>query len=210
MILEYQMTRISISEFRSISEPRKTINLKPTVYGVGINDSAYKSSIRVNGKYTECPAYRIWRNMLQRCYSTKFHENNPTYTRCTVSKEWLSLSAFRAWMSKQDYHHKHIDKDLLHKGNTMYSPSNCLFVPPEINNLLTDNRAIRGEYPQGVHKKYRKYIAEIRTNGKKRYIGSYNTIKDAERAYNKRKSEHIKDISKLQQEPLRSALMQFI
>lgn len=58
------------------------------VYGVGINDADYvvqrKETIEVNGVRKRrlvwvCPYYQVWRTMLRRCYSTKYHDRQPTY-----------------------------------------------------------------------------------------------------------------------------------
>ena len=66
------------------------------VYGVGINDADYvvrrMKTIKVNGKRKqklvwECPYYRVWKAMLQRCYSIKTQDKNPSYKGCSVSEE---------------------------------------------------------------------------------------------------------------------------
>ena len=45
----------------------------------------------------------------------------------------------------------HLDKDLLSKGNKVYSESTCVFIPKDINLLLTKSTASRGEHLIGVH-----------------------------------------------------------
>ena len=94
---------------------------KKLVCGVGINDAGYVvmefETIIVDGKRKRkrvwaCPYHQTWKGMLERCYSTKFQERNPTYIGCTVSKEWLVFSNFRAWMMTQDWQGKHLDKDI--------------------------------------------------------------------------------------------------
>ena len=60
------------------------------ICGVGVNDANYATS----GKRM-CPFYRRWINMLERCYSEKFQEKNPTYRGCSVCEEWLTFSNFK-------------------------------------------------------------------------------------------------------------------
>ena len=89
------------------------------VYGVGINDmprgfcSYYK-----NGKQIVEHFYKTWKNSLERCYSFKYQENNPTYKGCSVCEEWLTLSNFKEWYDKQYYVKGfQLDKDIIKAGN---------------------------------------------------------------------------------------------
>ena len=101
------------------------------VHGVGINDADYAVANYetigcVDGKQKQkrvwlCPYYQAWTSMLERCYSAKWHERNPTYKNCTVSDEWLTFSNFKAWMEKQDFEGKQFDKDLLVQVIRFYS-----------------------------------------------------------------------------------------
>ncbi|WP_423172691.1 hypothetical protein, partial [Stenotrophomonas sp. CASM112] len=43
-----------------------------------------------------------------------------------------------------------LDKDLLIKGNKVYSENTCIFIPAEINLLLIKREASRGEHLIGV------------------------------------------------------------
>ena len=129
------------------------------VCGVGINDSDYATrkfeTIVVNGKQKRkliwaCPFYQTWKSMLERCYSTKYQDKYPTYKGCSVSKEWLTFSNFRAWMMTQDWQNNQLDKDLLFEGNKVYSSETCVFVSGIVNNFTIDRGASRGEFLIGV------------------------------------------------------------
>ena len=138
----------------------KKLGTRKLVYGVGINDADYvvtkKETIRhVNGKRKQrlvwiCPYYRVWHNMLERCYSPKFQEKYTTYKGCSVSKEWLRFSNFKRWMEKQDWEGLQLDKDLLFEGNKVYSKETCVFVTRSVNLFTTDSGASRGEWMIGV------------------------------------------------------------
>jgi hypothetical protein len=181
-------------------------NRKPFL-GVGTNDANYVTRKRVNGKSVTCPYYCKWKSMMTRCYSDKY----PTYTGCSVCEEWLLFTNFKSWMIKQDWQGKDLDKDLLLQSNKIYSPNTCVFVPPEINRLLSDHGSSRGKYKQGVylHKPNGKLKAQISNNGKRVHLGCFDTEVEAFEAYKKAKYAIIKEVALQQVEPLRSALLNY-
>ena len=94
-----------------------------------------------------------------------------------------------------------IDKDILCKGNKIYSPQTCIIVPQRINKLFTKSNKLRGDLPIGVYynkqnKKYRSQISKIE-NGKKQrvYLGLYNTPQEAFESYKKAKENYIKQVA---------------
>lgn len=99
-------------------------------------------------------SYDVWRNMLNRCYNKDFQNTHTTYIGCSVCDEWLCYENFEKWYDKNYYsvsnERMHIDKDILIKGNKLYSPETCIIVPQSINALFTTNNANRGKYPIGV------------------------------------------------------------
>lgn len=198
-----------MSEFIEVPVSKKSLVKRKPVFGVGINNSAYKVYAQINGKQVACPYYRRWVDMLQRCYCPKFQEKNPTYIGCAVAKEWLTFSAFREWMAAQDWAGKQLDKDLLVPNNKEYSPGNCLFVSSAINNILTDSAAKRGGLPQGVcwHKMTGKYRAYCRVNGRQKYLGYFDKVKDAEVAYLEFKSELVIQTAEFEDGSTRGALI---
>ena len=131
------------------------------VCGVGRNDVDYvvekRETIRcADGKQKQrivwiCPYYQTWRGMLQRCYSTKLQERQPTYKGCSVSEEWLTFSVFKNWMETQDWEGNQLDKDILFEGNKVYSAETCVFVSGMVNNFTIDRGAARGEWLIGVY-----------------------------------------------------------
>lgn len=176
---------------------------KKLVYGVGINDADYavqklEDTGYVNGKRKKklvwvCPHYRVWRNMLGRCYSTKTQERQPTYAGCTVSADWLTFSTFKAWMEKQDWEGEHLDKDLLFQGNKVYSASTCVFVTKIVNMFTTDRGAARGEWLIGAYwnKEKGKFQSQCKNpfTGKNEYLGLFTCEVEAHKAWRKRKLE---------------------
>lgn len=159
------------------------------VQGVGVND--FPSSTKVNGR--DIKSYNLWKAMLQRCYSADLHKKRPTYTGCTVAKEWHSFVAFEKWFTENYVEGWFLDKDILTSGNKIYSADTCVFVPQHINNLLLVGKVIRGTYPLGVsfHKANQKYVANIHTEGVLRYLGSFPTSLEAHQAWQLAKSDNI-------------------
>ena len=185
--------------------PKQTLTYKPSknkklVVGVGTNDADYPVYVRINGKRLVMPAYRAWNNMLTRCYSDKFHIKQPTYIGCTVSEDWLYFTSFKQWHDDNYVDGRQLDKDLLIKGNKIYSPNTCVYIPSALNTLLNDRAAERGNYPIGVsfNKEKRKYETRCKHpassggSNKIKFLGYYDTPEIAHNAYIEFKSMVIR------------------
>ena len=173
--------------------------MKPTVYGVGCLGGNLDLKSKINGKL--CKIHNLWRKMIERCYNEKFHERCPTYTGCYVSDEFKDYSKWREWYDNYQYKQDgwHLDKDLLIKGNKVYSKDTCVFLPQEINNVLTKRTALRGEYLIGVcwNKTNKAFKATVRKNkGKQEHLGYFNTEIEAFNAYKVAKENYIKSVAK--------------
>lgn len=155
----------------------------PTVCGVGyIGEGDYKAS--QNRKHTI--EYDRWKGILRRCYTEKERFKNPTYIDCIVDEQWLNFQNFAQWWNENYYEidgeQMQVDKDILHKGNKIYSPNSCIFVPQDINILFTKRHRNKDSLPMGINydKKRNKYRAFCSINSKLIAIGnSFETIEDA-------------------------------
>jgi len=166
------------------------------VYGVGVND--WVGNISVDGKPIR--EYKLWVNMLERCFDQKLKQKYPTYEDATCSKDWLSMTTFIEDVSQMRGYALSgwaLDKDIIQKGNKLYSKDTCCFVPHEVNNLLTKRDNSRGEFPVGVnfHKATGKFGAQIRINGKKKFLGRFTTPEEAFQAYKTAKEAQIKAVA---------------
>lgn len=172
------------------------------VYGAGLNDADYAVSPRVSGKTVMCPFYQAWKSMLQRCYSPKWKDKYPTYINCSVCDEWLTFSNFKAWMEKQGWKGKHLDKDILFSGNKVYSADTCVFVDSMANTFTTDCGASRGEWPIGVYlnKREGKFQASCSNpiTGMREHLGFFTCPNLAHQAWKKRKHELACQLADLQ------------
>ena len=169
----------------------------PSVCGVGITGAKYP--IRVSGVQTK--EYVLWCDMLRRCYSEHFKVKRPTYEGCEVSENFKSYEYFYEWCHNQigfDNEGWHLDKDLLIKGNKVYSESTCIFIPSEINLVLVKGTALRGKCLIGVcwSNTKKAFIAQVKKNkGKQEYLGSFNTELEAFNAYKTAKENYIKELA---------------
>lgn len=172
------------------------IGKRSLVYGVGVND--WVDAVKVGGKHIN--EYKLWASMLQRCVSKTYKQKKPTYQGVTCSKEWLSMTKFIEDVSQFKgfgLEGWQLDKDILQKGNKLYSKATCCFVPAEINSLLTKSDKVRGEWPVGVYfdKARCKFVASIQINGKTKNAGRFNTPEEAFQAYKLAKEAHIKVVA---------------
>ena len=175
---------------------------KKLVFGVGLNDADYvvqkNITVEVNGVRKQkmvwiCPYYRDWKHMLERCYSPKYQNRQSTYKGCSVCEEWLTFSNFRAWMEKQDWKGKQLDKDLLVEGNKIYSPETCVFISGMLNLFFTSRGASRGEWLIGVcwnkvKSKFQSSCSNPFTN-KREHLGLFDTELEAHLAWKEKKNE---------------------
>ena len=172
----------------------------PSVYGVGILGTKYPS--KVNGVLTK--EYTLWQSMLRRCYSNTnvcdaSNNKYPTYIDCEVSNKFKSYEYFYEWCNKQigfSSEGWQLDKDLLIKGNKIYSEDTCVFIPSEINSLLVKREALRGESLIGVCwcKTKKAFKAQVsRSKGKSEHLGYFNTELEAFKAYKEAKESFVKE-----------------
>lgn len=162
------------------------------------------------GKYSKKSHRKIhikWDNMLSRCYDKNTQENQPSYKKCSVDIKWYNFQNFAEWYEEYYREGFHLDKDLLFKGNKIYSPETCVFVPPVINTQFAKRNKMRGIYPIGVSydKKRGKFQASCRVNGKQKNLGRFDIPKDAFQSYKVAKEKEIKRLTKLHRDEITEA-----
>ena len=179
----------------------------PSVYGVGITGNKYQTWITGTNEHTK--EYDAWQNMLARCFDKKIKEKYPTYKDAACCEEWLYYDNFYEWLHKQpnfnNWHNNdgwHLDKDILIKGNKIYSPDTCVLVPYNVNKLFVKHELHRGNLPIGVTKCNNRdgFIARCMNpiTNKRDYIGYYSTPLKSFIAYKSYKENLIKEIARLE------------
>ena len=171
------------------------------VYGKGFNDRSRPT--KVDGKNVK--EYKLWQDMLKRCFSEKYQTRRPTYKGCNVSDNFLNYTFFYDWCQEQTGFGKvdekgrywELEKDLLFTGNKTYSETNCVFVPHEINLFFNNHGNARGEYPVGVYfyKQSGKFKAQCTVNGKLQHLGYFDTPEEAFAVYKPFKESLCKQLA---------------
>ena len=147
---EYNWT-FKHAEYKTFKNGNIKCPYESRLYGKGyLGEGKYNA--KENGKNTD--EYKIYHDMLRRCYYPKYQEKRPTYKGCKVEDYLLNFQHMGEWIDKNYYEipgeKMCLDKDILCKGNKVYSRDTCIFVPERINNLFVKNDKSRGKNPIGV------------------------------------------------------------
>lgn len=203
-VVEYNNSKDIVVEFVDEHRFRKTVCIShlrsgevknpfsPSVFGVGFIGVGSWKRYEKNKK---TPAYMSWTCMLQRAYSSEYHERYPTYTNVTVCREWHNFQKFAEWFYNQPNAGRRgyaLDKDLIDIHKKEYSAETCSFVPREVNNLLIGNERAKGQLPTGVAVNGNGYTPRLRVDGERVWLGSYPTAEEASRVYKREKMKNVK------------------
>ena len=168
--------------------------MKPLILGKGIVGA------KLTTEEYKHKAYKNWVRILIRCYNEKYKLKHPAYSGCTVSEFFLTYTNFRDWYVKQknwDNPDFVLDKDLLSpKDSKVYSEETCVFLPKEVNSLLTTTRASRGDLPLGVckpRKEGQKFRVCICKDGKNHELGYYDNEIEAFLVYKDDRENYLKE-----------------
>ena len=150
--VKYDNKVYCIKHYRQLKKYGHIIDLKPSVYGIGINDMPYGWTSK--NKKENIRIYELWSKMLQRCYSNNenVREKYKTYNDCCVCDRWLYLSNFvkdiqyidgyQLWLNNPNKHIS-LDKDIKSNGkNKCYCLEECMFVEQKDNSKQTHNQYI--------------------------------------------------------------------
>lgn len=175
----------------------------PSIYGVGVTGKKYP--ININCKPTR--EYSIWKSILRRSFGEKAKAVQPAYLDVVCCNEWLNFENFYEWLHGQDNFDKWrgekrwaVDKDILVKGNKIYSPETCCLVPQNVNCLFLKRKASRGSLPIGVAKNGELYEASCSNpiTGKQERLGKFETPELAFHAYKLRREDIIMQVAQIE------------
>ena len=154
-------------------------------YGVGYYGMKKKQKQKDVGKIRN-----IWVKMLQRCYDPSFDRFGSYGGKgVKVSEDWHNFANFYSWYISQprspDIKYN-VDKDLLSldTGVKIYSPDTCCLLPEEVNLTLIIIPKVR--------KKFKRIkVLSPAFDGVKQVVGFYDTVEEADEAYQKSKEQVI-------------------
>lgn len=165
-----------------------------------------ETGLHENGKRIgQLDEYLQWNSMRGRC--SPVQRRAPCYIDCTCHTEWESYDVYIEWARQQigflnrDDKGRlwQLDKDILLKGNKVYSARVCVFVPSELNKFVLKNEKIRGVCPLGVCwvEQRQKYRANIKMHGLRgnKHLGYFDTPTEAFQAYKVAKESYAKQLA---------------
>lgn len=165
-------------------------HFSPTVVNVGIVGNNIATE-----EQNKTIAYTKWSSMLNRVIL----KNNVAYQDKDVCEEWLIYENFLKWHNKNYYEVEGetmcLDKDILCKGNKIYSPETCIYVPERINILFVKSLTNKGDYPIGVVKNGKKYNWQLSKKDRRIRGYGFNTPEEAFYGYKQAKEQYIKEVA---------------
>ncbi len=190
--LEVKVRITSTDEVRSVSAYQIREGLIKTIRKASLKDKTTQE-LRRRARHKH-------RGMFERCCSKDSALKYPTYKDCTISENFKDFNFFNMWCLNQtgfENYNWHLDKDILVKGNRVYSEATCCFVPEEINLMFVTHKPQRGVLPIDVTycKPFNLYQARLRKNNKTVDLGFYCTPEEAFQTYKLEKEKHIKDVA---------------
>lgn len=165
---------------------------EPVVQGLGyIGVGKYSGSL--TGGYRQI--YKCWVHMIERCYNQKRLSLFPTYKGCTVHPDWHNFQNFAEWYMSQEHQGVgyHIDKDILVKGNKVYSPDTCCLVPMQINSMFSSRGKTIGSEMTGVTKQKGRFRARLNIDGKPKHLGYFDTENEAHEVFLKERVKFVRN-----------------
>lgn len=142
----------------------------------------------------------MWKGILQRCYVYGRHSNY-RYSGCSVHPDWHNYQNFAEWFDLR-YGENYdvdwqIDKDILLKGNKVYSEATCRLVPRSVNMLLVNSRSARGDYLIGVRYTGKLYTATVSRFGVQCVVGRFKSELAAFECYKEHKEAYVKEVANM-------------
>jgi len=137
-----------------------------------------------------------WRGMRKRCGPKPHHSS---YLGCEIDLRFMAFEDFQQWAVRQIGHDQNweLDKDVLVRGNRIYGPDTCVFIPQALNTILLRSKKSNRTLPVGVQRDRNpnKYRAVVSCNDKLVHLGTFESVGQAFTAYKTKKEEIIRELA---------------
>lgn len=190
--------------------------MQPSLEGIGyFGVGRFVPYSYSSGEHAPEKIYAYWSRMINRCYNEKemMKSKGKSYIDKFVRDDWHNFQSFVEWALTQPNWHFHgfeLDKDLLVKGNKVYSQDACCFLPQEVNSFLAERAD--GEYGKGVNRISPKtpnskegFIARCFVGDERKYLGFFSKPEEAFAAYKKCKEDYAKVLAEKRRDQLTNA-----
>lgn len=144
---------------------------------------------------------RIFEGMQARCAVEGAYKKRFT-TYEDAASLFKDFQEFAEWCQTQSGYYGNdgsknwcLDKDILVRGNKIYGPDTCVFVPEFVNVLFANKKAT--DLPFGVTRHLSKYRSRCNTFDGRVHLGCFFTKHDAHRAWQIAKVEHILKVAEV-------------
>lgn len=164
-----------------------------TIYTPELLEKMRIASTKHGKKYTKI--YSAWNWMKNSCYNpnTKGYARNGAIG-VKVCDRWLnSFETFYEDMGDKTGEGMILGR---HNVKSDYCPSNCVWLTREEQSAFKTNTIIPISGYKGVYSSGNKWMARIRINVKKEYLGTFDTPEEASAVFNKRFIEHYGRLNK--------------
>ena len=171
-----------------------------TVTDIKNDEGRYIRSIYIGDFQFHTRLSVVYNNMKSRCkVGGAIQRNQPYYANTTMCDEWLGVDGFdnfAEWCQHQIGFYQEdrgqlfeLDKDLLGGDSKHYSPDTCTMLPNAVN------VAIKGKAKRGYVEVSGKFKAQITKYGVLQHIGTFDTAKEATKAYRKARRAYIRELA---------------
>lgn len=168
----------------------------PNVFGIG-----YLGEPTVNDcDPIKMTIIRLWRGIFNRCYDINKLNERATYRDCIISPEWYNQVNFKNWCLSQmnaGFYQQgwELDKDLLVRGNKVYGPDTCCFLPERLNQLQQVKKDSEYNWLPGVNydKSRGKFKSEVNFDGVRHYLPRRETEMESFLDYKQLKEKLVRE-----------------
>lgn len=179
--------------------------MAPSVAGIGyLGGDKFKCRYPGRGG-SQTKEYATWSSMIRRCYAPENDIIGRAYADCSVCPEWHNFQVFAEWCQTQPemlHSNSSLDKDIRVRGNRVYSPAGCSFVPLDINIAVTGKKHFNTTGLTGIHATPEGFAAEVTLCGTGMRIGTFATKELAHFMYCSIKNAYIRGLAEVHKDKL--------